>query len=90
MAQTQSTMDFFAHQDAARKKTVLLTIYFILALAFIIAGVYLAVFFAWSRYVESRIGFWQPMLLLWTTVGVLTVVTAGSIYKIGCSLPCIK
>lgn len=82
MAQTQSTMDFFAHQDAARKKTVLLTIYFILALAFIIAGVYLAVFFAWSRYVESRIGFWQPMLLLWTTVGVLTIVTAGSIYKI--------
>ena len=35
-------MDFFAHQDRARKKTSLLVFYYVLAVIFIMAGIYLA------------------------------------------------
>ena len=34
------TMDFFGHQDVARRKTSLLVVYYILAVCFIIAAVY--------------------------------------------------
>ena len=36
-------MDFFERQDKARKNTKLLVVYFVLAVACIIAAVYLAV-----------------------------------------------
>ena len=36
-------MDFFDHQERARRNTVLLTIYFVLAIIMIIACVYFAV-----------------------------------------------
>ena len=36
-------MDFFAHQDAARKKTGLLVVYFVAAIVLIILTVYAAV-----------------------------------------------
>ena len=39
---TVSSMDFFAHQDQARKKTHLLVIYYILAVILIMLAVYVA------------------------------------------------
>lgn len=80
-------MDFFASQDAARKKTSLLLFYFGLAVFFIIAAIYLAVAFFFV-YQESRTGQFSPTqiwdLELFSSVAAVTllVVICGSLYKI--------
>lgn len=43
LAEGRPAMDFFEHQEDARKKTSLLVVYFALAVAAIIAAVYIAV-----------------------------------------------
>ncbi len=80
-------MDFFASQDAARKKTGLLLLYFGLAVFCIIIAIYLAITFIFI-YHQSKTGpfdpgrFWNPDLFL-SVVGVtLLVVASGSFYKI--------
>ena len=52
-------MDFFASQDAARKKTSLLLFYFAVAVFFIIIAIYLAIAFFFV-YQESRTGQLSP------------------------------
>jgi Zn-dependent protease with chaperone function len=74
-------MDFFSAQEAARKKTWLLIAYFVLAVAFIITGVYAALLIAWQYYDESTNGLWHPDLLLYTALGVLFLVLTGIIIK---------
>lgn len=80
-------MDFFASQDAARRKTGLLLFYFALAVIFIIIAIYLAFIFIFL-YQQGGTGqlavqrFWNPDLFLACVVGTLGVVSLGSLYKI--------
>jgi Zn-dependent protease with chaperone function len=75
-------MDFFKSQEAARKKTMLLTLYFILALVFIICGVYLSVILVLFFADKKMPALWNPSLFIYVVAGVMTVVLIGSIYKI--------
>ena len=80
-------MDFFASQDAARKKTSLLLFYFALAVFIIIVAIYLAISFFFV-YRESTAGQFSPtsifdLELFGSVAGtVLLVVICGSLYKI--------
>jgi Zn-dependent protease with chaperone function len=81
-------MDFFEHQDRARRKTGLLVIYFCAAVVLIIVAVYLAIagilFYGQSRGAESQLvkSLWFPDVFAVVAVGTLVVVAAGSLYKI--------
>lgn len=80
-------MDFFQHQDNARRKTSYLVFYYILAVIFIMLGVYLA-FAAVFIGVETQTGnsdvlkLWQPDLFTWVMGSTILIVVLGSIYKI--------
>ena len=87
MAST-ATMDFFEHQDVARKKTSLLIFYYILAVILIAGAVYLA-FAATFIGVKVKTGseftpeqLWNLELFTWVVGGTLLVVVFGSVYKI--------
>lgn len=77
-------MDFFAHQDRARRNTKLLVFYFACAVFAITAGVYLglAAIFEWrhQRWAELH-WLWQPMLLLYAVTGTLAVIGFGTLVK---------
>lgn len=80
-------MDFFAHQDRARRNTLLLLFYFVLAVALIIVAVYLAIvliFFGIEVKTESDLATnpWSPSFFLWVVVLTSSIVVAGSVYKI--------
>lgn len=77
-------MDFFEHQDAARRKTFLLTTYFILAVLFIICGVYLSIVAAWNMAMDSGegIALWEPTLFIQVAAAVSAIILMGSLYKI--------
>jgi Zn-dependent protease with chaperone function len=80
-------MDFFASQDAARKKTGLLLFYFALAVLSIIIAVYIAIA-SFFIYQENGTGQFSPNLIwdleLFGAVAGMTllVVISGSLYKI--------
>lgn len=79
--------DFFARQDAARRQTSVLIVYFVLAVIAIIAAVYLsaATLVAWAhdpRQPGPAPNLVNPVLFGWTTLGVLSVVLLGSLYKV--------
>lgn len=68
-------MDFFQHQDAARRRTVWLVFLFALAVLAIVLAVY-AVVAAWM----GRVG--DLRLLAAVSAATLTVIAAGSLYRI--------
>ncbi|HUG91912.1 MAG TPA: M48 family metallopeptidase [Planctomycetaceae bacterium] len=86
--------DFFAQQDAARRKTGLLVFYFLVATVLIVAGVYLivagALVYAGQRQQREPGGpqrvaartLWDPLLLAGVTGGTLAVIFGGSLYKV--------
>ncbi len=74
-------MDFFSAQETARRKTWLLIAYFVLAVAFIIMGVYAALLIGWNYFDKAAKGLWHPDLLLYTALGVLLLVLTGIIIK---------
>jgi Zn-dependent protease with chaperone function len=82
-------MDFFEHQDKARKYTKVLVVYFVIAVACIIASVYVAcVLIFYGTQFQQQPGatarelvLWDPWLLLYVVLGTLGVVALGSIYK---------
>lgn len=81
-------MDFFAHQERARKQTTVLVVYFVAAVAGIIAAVYLASVLIFYFTQPGRPGapplelsFWDPQLLVYAVLGTLAVVLVGSLYK---------
>jgi Zn-dependent protease with chaperone function len=87
MAQT-ATMDFFQHQDDARRKTSLLIAYYGLAVLLIILGVYLA-FAATLLGVQAKTGaemsparLWHPEIFLWVSGSTIAVVALGTLFKI--------
>jgi Zn-dependent protease with chaperone function len=82
-------MDFFQNQDAARKKTGLLIVYFVLAVVVIIASVYLAIAailtFAESKGRGSAPGvsaLWDPQLFGLVALGTAALISGGSLYKV--------
>jgi Zn-dependent protease with chaperone function len=80
-------MDFFASQDAARRKTGLLLLYFGLAVFLIIVAIYAALTFLFV-YQQSKNGsfdpsrLWNPDLFISVVSLTLIVVVSGSLYKI--------
>jgi len=82
-------MDFFEHQDKARKTTKLLVVYFAIAVVCIIASVYIAsllIFYGADAKQQmgappSKLVLWDPRLFLYVVSGTLGVVTIGSLYK---------
>lgn len=82
-------MDFFEHQDKARKNTKVLVIYFVIAVVCIIASVYFASLLIFNGTGAERqpgalareIVLWDPKLFLYAMLGTLGVVIVGSLYK---------
>jgi Zn-dependent protease with chaperone function len=82
-------MDFFARQDRARRNTKVLVFYFAMAVAMIIASVYLAcllVFFGLGKHPgahgpEPAIVLWNAQLFGIVVLGTLSVIAGGSLYK---------
>ena len=83
-------MDFFEHQDKARKNTKVLVVYFVIAVACIIASVYIAsllIFYGASARQQQpgapppELVLWDPKLFLYVVLGTLGVVIIGSLYK---------
>jgi Zn-dependent protease with chaperone function len=82
-------MDFFEHQDKARKNTKVLVVYFVIAVACIIASVYLAsLLIFYGAHAKPQPGapppelvLWDPKLFLYVALGTLSVVSIGSLYK---------
>ena len=76
-----STMDFFESQDRARRNTLLLILYYILAVMFIITGVYAAILIAWNHYDKIFKGLWHPGVFLWVSACVVFIILLGSTVK---------
>ncbi len=79
-------MDFFEHQDRARRQTGRLVLLFVAAVVGIIALTYpviAMVFIGVSQKSGGQAGIWQPDLFIGVTAGVLAVVTMGSLFKLG-------
>jgi Zn-dependent protease with chaperone function len=80
-------MDFFEHQDRARRNTSLLVVYFVIAVIMVIASVYfalLAIMAFATKSSEHPIAFlgWHPLLLSSVVVVVTSIILIGSLYKI--------
>jgi Zn-dependent protease with chaperone function len=82
-------MDFFAHQQKARKSTKVLVVYFGIAVVCIIASVYFASLLIFHGFDTRQAGnaatqdlvLWDAMLFLRVVLGTLGVVIIGSLYK---------
>jgi Zn-dependent protease with chaperone function len=82
-------MDFFEHQDKARKNTKVLVVYFVIAVLCIIASVYLAsLLIFYGAHAKQQpaasppeLVLWDPKLFLYVALGTLGVVAVGSLYK---------
>lgn len=82
-------MDFFEHQDRARKTTKVLVVYFAIAVVCVIASVYVAslLIFYGSGSVRQpgeplpELVLWDAQLFLYVVLGTLGVVIIGSLYK---------
>ena len=80
------TMDFFGHQDQARRKTSLLVIYYVMAVIFIIVSIYAAaslVFLGVNGSDDIAISkLWNPEIFLYVLIGTVLLVGAGTFFKI--------
>jgi len=83
-------MNFFEQQDKARKNSKLLVVYFVIAIACIIASVYIAsLLIFYGAHAKQQSGgapppelvLWDPKLFLYVVLGTLGVVIIGSLYK---------
>ncbi len=79
-----TTMDFFGRQENARRRTSLLVACLALAVAVMIAAIYLAVvvglFFAKHRQLQ-QIEWYQPQLFAFVAIVTLAIIAVGSLYK---------
>jgi len=87
-------MDFFEHQERARRNTLLLTFFFAVAVVLIIIAVYfvLAFFFlsspagrppatAETDWLAGIKRLWDPSFFLWTAIGTFVIISTGTLYK---------
>jgi Zn-dependent protease with chaperone function len=78
-------MDFFEHQERARRKTGRLVFLFAAAVLCIIALTYPVIAFALialSHEAQTQASLWRPELLVGVSVAVLAIVALGSLYKL--------
>jgi len=79
-------MDFFAAQDHARRTSRLLVLWFLLAVAGIIATVYLALAIALglgaAEHQAQPVSLWNPELFVLTAAGVGGIILLASAYKV--------
>src|SRR5262245_14679515 len=75
-------IDFFQQQDSARRRTVQLVVYFVLAILALIALVY-GLLLTLNLYgTGESVPLWQPDLLLIVALGVGVVVGGASVFKV--------
>jgi Zn-dependent protease with chaperone function len=75
--------DFFQNQDAARRKTFRLVVYFLLAVLALVALVYGLLVVGFGLPDEGgSLAWWQPELLLVAGIGVGLVVGGSSLFKV--------
>lgn len=79
-------MDFFEHQDGARRRTRWLVAFFALAVILIIAAVYVAVAGLWLYFARNRMvpefSLWNPPLFLGVAAVTSSVIGIGSLAKV--------
>lgn len=79
-------MDFFAHQDVARRNTRTLVVYFAMAVAAIIAAVYLVVAIVMVESAPSDAGpaptLWNPGLFAMVALSLVALIGLGTAYKV--------
>ncbi|HXI03315.1 MAG TPA: M48 family metallopeptidase, partial [Candidatus Saccharimonadales bacterium] len=80
-------MDFFEQEESARKRSRLLVVLFILAVAGIILTVYLASTIFWFAYLAGKLHadtfrMWDPRLMAAVAFGTGTIIGLGSLYRI--------
>ncbi|GEJ58559.1 M48 family metalloprotease [Anaeromyxobacter diazotrophicus] len=77
MAPRRATLDFFAGQASARRRTALLLVAFALSAALVVALVYLGALLPFGLYTgQARL--WNGRLLAWVVAGVAAVVALGA------------
>jgi len=74
-------MNFFQHQDRARRRTLLLALYFLLALAAVVAAVNLACWLVWHWWLTDAAAWFASDACWWVTLGTLGLLVAGSLRK---------
>ncbi|NVJ67690.1 MAG: M48 family metallopeptidase [Gammaproteobacteria bacterium] len=81
-------MDFFEHQEAARKKTKLLIFYFILAVVLIVTALNLVAFFVLSGFnnyqgqeAASLANWYQEPGFFYTSIAALGLISLGSLFR---------
>jgi Zn-dependent protease with chaperone function len=79
MAPRRATVDFFAGQAAARRRSALLLVAFAAAVALVIGLVYLAALVPFGM-MTGRADLWNARVLAWTAAGVAAVVAVGAAY----------
>jgi Zn-dependent protease with chaperone function len=84
---TARAMDFFAHQDRARRRSSWLLINFLLAVFLITLAVYVVTvlaFFGFDIKAENELAFnpWTFEFYLWVAAITLTIIATGTLYKI--------
>lgn len=75
-------MDFFKYQDRARTKTILLLLYFILAVLGIVTTIYMTIMVWWRLNHPGPM--WDTQVMLNVFAAVLAVVGFGSVFRIVC------
>ncbi len=80
-------MDFFEHQARARRKTVLLVVYFLAAVVLIILAVYAVIAVAVAQYANDDGGrlpadYWTPEIFLAVSAVTIFIITIGTLYKV--------
>jgi hypothetical protein len=75
-------IDFFQRQESARRRTVQLVVYFVMAILVLIVLVY-GLLLALGLYgTDKSVSWWQPELLLLVTAGVGLLVGGASVFKV--------
>ena len=72
-------MDFFAHEDRARRSTRRLVVLFVIAVVVLVGGLDAAAW--WAIETQSELRPYRGEILLWLTVVTLFMIASGSIYK---------
>jgi len=79
-------MDFFSHQEAARKRTSLLLFYYVLAIAGLVTAVYAAFMFVFlwkgDEFGMTQNSLWNAEVFAWTCLGTLSVIFLGSTWRV--------
>jgi Zn-dependent protease with chaperone function len=80
-------MDFFEHQENARRRTKEMVFLYCVAVALIILAIYIVtmlIFAYGTKHSEDEgvMPLWDPMMFLWVTLGTSAVIVLGTLYKV--------